>query len=230
MKLVINADDYGYTQGVTEGILYAHLHGIVTSTTVLTNSENLELSYEKSKECPDLAFGVHLTLTLGKPLTNGQSFIDEKGQFLSRKALDFSKLDPTEVYNEWKAQIERFITVFQRKPTHLDSHHSVHDQKETYPITQRLCQEYGLECRRHGPFQFVAGFYGDNVSVDNLLHILEEHQHDEAIEIMSHTGYCDSQLRKMSSYTDGRLAELNVLCDPRVKDYIKQHHIELTTY
>ena len=35
MKLVINADDFGYTRGNTEGILEGYRKGIVRSTTAL---------------------------------------------------------------------------------------------------------------------------------------------------------------------------------------------------
>ena len=33
--LIVNADDYGYTAGVSEGIRRAHRQGIVSSTSVM---------------------------------------------------------------------------------------------------------------------------------------------------------------------------------------------------
>ena len=39
MKLIINADDFGLTNGVTYGIYDAIKNGVVTSTTMLVNSE-----------------------------------------------------------------------------------------------------------------------------------------------------------------------------------------------
>ena len=38
MKLIVNADDFGLTDGVTLGILHAMEHGIVTSTTMMVNT------------------------------------------------------------------------------------------------------------------------------------------------------------------------------------------------
>ena len=35
--LIVNADDFGLSPGVSAGILGAHRHGIVTSTTALVN-------------------------------------------------------------------------------------------------------------------------------------------------------------------------------------------------
>ena len=41
MKVVINGDDYGFTDGITEGIIFCHLNGILSSTTVLVNSDGI---------------------------------------------------------------------------------------------------------------------------------------------------------------------------------------------
>lgn len=230
MKLIVNADDYGYTKGITEGILYGHLQGIISSTTVLTNSLGLREAYEKSKTCPTLGFGVHLTLTLGKPLTKGKTICNQEGNFYGRKELVFENLDQEEVYQEWKAQIEKFIEVFERYPTHLDSHHSVHDHPLTLSITKRLCQEYHVQCRRHGQFKYVAGFYGPLATVENFIHLLVENKNEEAIEIMTHPGNSDAILRSISSYNDDRKKELAVLCSKEVKEYIMANNIELVTY
>src|SRR5437867_527342 len=37
-RLIVNADDFGLTSGVSAGILAAHRHGIVSSTTVLATA------------------------------------------------------------------------------------------------------------------------------------------------------------------------------------------------
>ena len=36
-KLVVNGDDFGFTHDVNAGIIDAHVHGILTSTTLMTN-------------------------------------------------------------------------------------------------------------------------------------------------------------------------------------------------
>ncbi|GAA0346175.1 hypothetical protein GCM10008931_41800 [Oceanobacillus oncorhynchi subsp. oncorhynchi] len=36
-KLIINADDFGYSKGVNFGIIESYKNGIVTSTTMMTN-------------------------------------------------------------------------------------------------------------------------------------------------------------------------------------------------
>lgn len=230
MKLIVNGDDYGYTWGTTQGILYGNRHGIITSTTVLTNSPDLESAAEAAKENPSLGFGVHLTLTLRKPLTNGKTICDKYGNFYKRKELDLSQMDPEEIENEFRAQIERFIEIFKKKPDHLDSHHSIHDRPETIEITKKLMKEYELPARRLSNFKFVTGFYAETATVSSFIKLLEENRNEVAIEIMSHLGFCDSELEKISSYNTGRLNELMVLCNPVLIQYIKEHNIELATY
>ena len=41
-KLIVNADDFGLSEGVCLGILKAHRDGILTSTTCMMNMENIE--------------------------------------------------------------------------------------------------------------------------------------------------------------------------------------------
>lgn len=230
MKLVINADDFGYTKANTAGIIEGYRQGVIRSTTALCNMPYLEWGRDLAKDCTGLGIGVHLTLTLGKALTGGRSFTDGQGNFLSRKEIYTADLDPDEVYAEWKAQIERYIQVFGHKPSHLDSHHSVHDFNEQQKaIVLRLAEEYGLHVRRYGPYQYVSGFYGPTATREDLLRILEENAGRD-IEIMTHPGYCDLELYRESSYNVHRVQELDVLCSREVLDYVRDHGIELTHY
>lgn len=230
MKLVINADDFGYTKGVTYGIIEGNKKGIIRSTTVLANSDHMLEMVALTKDL-DLGIGVHLNLTLGKPLTVNKTLTAEDGNFYKGRNTIWT-MNPSydEIYLEWKAQIERYIEVFGHKPTHLDSHHSVHDAtKEAYAVSSRLAKEYGLQMRRYGSFKYVPGFYGEYATAENLIKIMDENA-DEDIEIMVHPAYCDLDLYRDSSYSLNRVKELNALCDPKVISYINEHHVELVHY
>lgn len=230
MKLIINADDFGYTRANTEGIIEACKKGIVRSTTALCNMPYLEYGKKLAQECPELGIGVHLTLTLGKSLTGIKSFTDENGGFLSRKEIYSKELKEDEVYAEWKAQIERFIQVFGHLPTHLDSHHSVHDFNEKQKrIALDLAHEYGLPLRRYSDYTYVGGFYGATATRADLIDLLESHR-SENIEIMTHPGYCDLNLYRDSSYNVQRVIELDVLTSKEVLAYIEEKKIELVHY
>ncbi|HCS39550.1 MAG TPA: hypothetical protein DIW44_08195 [Anaerolineaceae bacterium] len=68
-RLIVNADDYGHTHGVSQGIRLAHLRGIVTSTTAMMNYRGAEDDLRKAThECPRLGLGLHLVLTSGNPV------------------------------------------------------------------------------------------------------------------------------------------------------------------
>ena len=229
MKVIINADDFGYTKAVTDGIIKAYHLGIVRSTTVLCNMEYVRYGKELIKECPNLALGVHLTLTLGKSLTKNKTLTDKDGCFYKPAQLKNHQFDVNEVYYEFKAQIEKFIEIFGFMPSHLDSHHGMHDFQNNLEATQRLAKEYHLPVRRYNHFLFVNEFIQDCVSVDGLIEILEKYNHQD-IEIMSHCGECDLELYQKSSYALERVKELAVLCHPRVIEYIQKHHIIITNY
>ena len=55
MKIIVNADDYGYTNGIVDAIVKGHQEGIITSTTVMCNVPDLGYALEKSRLCPDTA-------------------------------------------------------------------------------------------------------------------------------------------------------------------------------
>lgn len=231
MKLVINGDDLGYTMGVNQGIIEGYKKGILRSTTALCNSDYLLEAKQMCDECPGLGVGVHLTCTLGKSLTQNKTLTDENGEFFPGRTTIWTKdVDYDELYREWKAQIERYIEVFGHLPTHLDSHHSVHDATpKSLAVAKRLAAEYGLEMRRYGPYKFVNEFFGPTATKENLLAILEKYK-DEDIEIMLHPAFCELELYQKSSYSLGRVVELSVVCDEEVKKYIDEHNIELVHY
>lgn len=231
MKLIINGDDLGYTLANTYGIIEAYNNGILRSTTALTNSKYINEASELVKDLDGLGIGVHLTLTLGKSLTNNKTLTDENGFFFpGSKTIWQKEVDYDEVYNEWKAQIEEFIEIFKKMPTHLDSHHSVHDATEkALEVSQRLANEYNLQLRRYGNYKFVTGFFGPTVSRETLIKILSENLNDN-IEVMTHPGYCDLELFRQSSYNLDRVKELDVLCSDEIKEFIKNNNIELVHY
>ena len=246
MKIIVNADDYGYTNGIVDAIVKGHQEGIITSTTVMCNVPDLEYALEKSHLCPDLGFGVHLTLTCGKPLTEAKSLVDENGNFLKYKEYFSKYVDPQEVENEFSAQIERFIELFGFIPTHLDSHQGAHDgvtvlmnkddntlhnYDEIYAIAISLAEKYSLPVRRSCEYKWIDSFYGEQATDDKLIEIFDEAAAtNTSIEIMVHPGYCDQELLDKSSYNVYREQELLALCSSKVKEHIKSKGYQLVHF
>ncbi len=129
VRLIVNADDYGHTAGVSAGIRAAHLHGMVTSTTAMMNRPNAVQALPLAiQTCPNLGIGLHLVLTSGRPLLSPEkisSLVQPDGSFFSQAGLIewLEQIDLDEVRAEWHAQLELFIRVAGRLPDHLDSHH-----------------------------------------------------------------------------------------------------------
>jgi predicted glycoside hydrolase/deacetylase ChbG (UPF0249 family) len=122
--LIVNADDFGLTRGVSAGILAAHRHGIVTSTTVLVTADVDRTQLAQARDA-GLGLGLHLNLTLGKPVTRARSLMDGRGAFVRDPRRAAAGADAREVRVEAEAQIERFETLVGRPPTHIDTHHHV---------------------------------------------------------------------------------------------------------
>ena len=215
----------------TLGIIEAYKNGILRSTTALTNSKYIKEASELVKDYPGLGIGVHLTLTLGDPLTENKTLHDSEGHFYPGRTKVW-KMNPDydEIYNEWKAQIEKFIEIFGKMPTHLDSHHSVHDATpQAKEVSLRLAREYGLPLRRYSDYEFISGFFYKTATREGLINILKENL-DKDIEIMCHPGFCDLELFRWSSYNWPRVQELDVLCSDEVKQFIEENNIELVHY
>ncbi|MBK8988955.1 MAG: ChbG/HpnK family deacetylase [Chloroflexi bacterium] len=154
-KLIVNADDYGRSPNISHGIRDAHRRGIVSSTTCMMNFDNVVADLALAlQETPDLGLGVHLVLTAGRPLLPASqlpSLTTSDGAFhtLAQLTARLAEVDPAEAQAEWRAQIERFIQVTGRKPTHLDSHHhSSYFSEGLFRAMLELAQEYGCAIRQ----------------------------------------------------------------------------------
>ena len=156
-QLIINSDDYGRTPEISRGIREAHLRGVVTSTTCMMNIPTTANDVMIAlKETPDLGMGVHLVLTMGRPVSAPESvssIVDENGNFFKYTPLveHLASLNMDEVKQEWRNQIEAFIKAAGRKPTHLDSHHhSSYFSPQLFHGMLELAKEY--DCAIRFPF------------------------------------------------------------------------------
>jgi chitin disaccharide deacetylase len=153
-KLIVNADDYGHTPGVSRGIREAHLRGIVTSTTSMMNMAHVKDALQQAMStCPGLGLGVHLVLTTGSPvLPVGEvnTLVDSDGCFWGEEGLiaRIDSIDLQQVRKEWTAQVEKFISITGEKPDHLDSHHhAAYYSLGLCEIHLQLAQKYGCAVR-----------------------------------------------------------------------------------
>src|SRR2546421_2322504 len=130
--LVVNADDFGLSPGVTDGILEAHAAGVVSSVSVLVNAPGWEhaVAARRGGGGATLGAGLPLTLTAGEPVSRGGSLVHpHTGRFyglagLMARALA-GRIDAGHVAEECAAQLARLRAAGVRV-THIDSHRHVH--------------------------------------------------------------------------------------------------------
>src|SRR5699024_11609405 len=104
-----NADDFGLTKGITDGIITSHKNGVVYSTTLMMNGLAVDYALQEIKKCPTLNVGIHLVLTWGKPLRNDlPSLVHGSCYFKFTSTLDEVPTVKV-VEREWKGQIEAII-------------------------------------------------------------------------------------------------------------------------
>jgi hopanoid biosynthesis associated protein HpnK len=154
-NLIVNADDLGWTAGVTRGIAEAHRKGLVTSTSLLANGCAFEEALQVARDNPELGVGVHLNLSDGKPTAKAddvRGVTNQKGEFeggpesllmrLARRNLPLR-----EVEKEWDAQIRK-VKEAGIAPTHLDGHKHVQMLPGLFDIALRLAKKHGIRSIR----------------------------------------------------------------------------------
>lgn len=230
MDIIVNSDDFGLTEGVNYGVIKALKNGVLRSTTAMVNMPAIEHAVKLAKDNPELGVGLHLVLTAGYPIVKDhKTIVDENGRFLKNSVLNASVIDAEEVYREYKAQMERFIELFGRKPTHIDGHHHTQDLDQTREVTKRLAEEYGIDYIRSisDHPEFVNNFYGDHVSIEDFKECVNEHRNDDFIEIMCHVAFIDVDLLHISSYNSNRVKELETLINPFLLEWIDSQGYKL---
>jgi len=155
VKVIVHADDFGLTEKVNDGILQAHLHGILTSTSIMANGGAFEQALNIVHSTPTLDVGIHLTLIEEKPLLNAEeipTLLTQEGKF-HRNAFHFvrryllGKINLDEVRKELDTQIQR-VLMAGISPSHLDSHQHIHMLPGILGIVVELSQKYGIPAIR----------------------------------------------------------------------------------
>lgn len=245
--LIVNADDFGLSKGQNYGIVEACRHGVVTSTTALVNGEAIEHAVQLSRDVPELAVGMHFVLTLGRPLTPMPGLVRDGmlGKWIWQMAEE-DALPLDEISRELAAQYQRFIELFGRAPTHLDSHHHVHMFPQIFPVVAHFAAERGIALRidRQTVFQasdlptalrsshgFSSEFYGDAISEALFLQVLDASadKGESSLEVMCHPAFVDNVIRQ-SAYCYPRLTELDVLTSSSLKYAIAERGYRLGSF
>lgn len=253
--LIVNADDLNMTGGVSEGILETHLHGIVTSATMMINLPLKARWVQRFKKVKSLGIGLHLNVTSGEPVSRAsgiKSLLGPDGRF-KKYAVQMADLPlEKDLITEWTHQIGKFRKAFSRLPTHLDTHHQTHDHPLFFRALQKVARRFRLPVRRSalmpnsiGSRNHLKGSWNQCVSttdylfdelkpedrwkLPSLLACLEKLPSGVS-EVMCHPGFVDRDLRSVSSFTDQREIERQIFQARKVKEIIARKGIILTHF
>ena len=153
-RLIVNADDYGWSSGITDGILRAHKEGVVTSASLMANQPASEYAIERLQQFPGLGVGVHLNLSHGRPVSPPSvvpTLVRADGTFYPSAEmvtrLKKWQVSPREIEREFRAQIN-WVKERGVQPTHLDSHNHLHFYPRAICAFRRAAKAEDIQCTR----------------------------------------------------------------------------------
>src|SRR5262245_17774008 len=149
--LIVNADDFGQSPGVTRGIIRAHEEGLVTSASFMVRGSAVALAGTYARRRQALSVGLHCDL----------------GEWACRNSMwvpvyEVVALEDGEAVRQ---EVERQLAVFRdligRDPTHLDSHQHVHRREPVRQILASVAAELRIPLRHYTPdIHYCGEFYG----------------------------------------------------------------------
>jgi chitin disaccharide deacetylase len=151
IPLIINGDDFGYSEAVNRAIVLAHREGVLTSCSLMVNERAAPQAVELAKSNPSLAVGLHLALVQGRaalPHAEIPHITDPNGNFTTspfRAGVHyyFSPAARRELRREMRAQFERFTSTGLRF-SHVDGHAHLHQHPVIFDELIKLCEEFDV--------------------------------------------------------------------------------------
>jgi predicted glycoside hydrolase/deacetylase ChbG (UPF0249 family) len=216
--LIVNADDFGASEGVNRGIVECHTRGVLTSASLMVTGRAATEAVALSRDHPDLSIGLHWDVW-------GE---DER---------EFDTGDLVAVREEFARQVDAFHRLTGRLPTHVDSHRHAHREEHLMPLFAELVEPLGVPLRGDGRVAFVGGFYAQwewkvtdlrHVSVEFLQEMLRNEVGEGWTEFSCHPGYVSADYDAV--YLREREAEVATLTDPRVRGTIDELGLRLVSY
>jgi chitin disaccharide deacetylase len=257
-RLIVNADDFGFTRDVNAGIIDAHTDGILTATTLMANGDAFDDAVELAQAHPALDVGVHFVLIGGHSLATKKPLPKSVPDLI--RAVYAGELD---LYNEFAAQANR-IRAAGIKPSHADTHKHTHllppvcralrtvaeefqipflrrpmDLELPYraPVTAKLLNSLvrglarGMDLSPLRSTDHFAGFtLTGRFTTADLLELFAKLP-DGVTELMTHPGRCTAELQNAPTrLKESRAAELQSLTAPETRSALETHQISLTRF
>ena len=225
-RLIVNADDFGQSEGVNRGVVAAHEHGIVTSASLMVRWPAAPPAAAYAQAHPELSVGLHVDLC--EWTRRGDTWL----ALYEVVSLD----DRDAVAAEAHRQLALFRRLVGRDPTHLDSHQHVHRGEPVRSVVTAVARRLSVPLREYDDrVTYCGAFYGQSGSGEPTPHAIRPEGLVKTLvalpvgvtELGCHPGH-DSDVDSM--YGPERAVEVETLCDPRVKDILTAERIELCSF
>lgn len=229
LRLILNADDFGYDPAVTRGIAEAMRRGVVSSTTMIVNSPHSEAA---ARDAGGLAVGLHLNLVRFLAVSAPAFTLDE-----------VRPLDAGFVEAETLAQLDRLRALLGRAATHVDVHKHAHRRPEVLEGLARAAKARDLPVRSLDPAMREAlrargvrtndAFLGDAGreafwTLDEWARQLDLAPRAGVVELMCHPGYAPSHVE--SGYAAQREVELATFTAPQAREALAARGLTLSSW
>lgn len=243
-KILVRADDLGYSEAFNYGLARAVKSGIVRSVGVMPNMEWAEHGV-RLLEGTDVTFTVHANICQGKPITDPKlipSLVDEKSEFKDKELYraakeDFVNLD--EVFMEVEAQYLRLVELTGKKPYMVEAH-AVPSNNFMKAIVM-VAQKHGVEHMKFGPKGPMIGSTTMKFSMDSgnpdynpfesfKKAAQQPMAEDEAALMVLHPGFVDAYVLDTSYITTQRAREVAFAINPEVPKWCQENNVKLLTY
>ena len=230
--LIVNGDDFGFTRGVNQGIVEAHLNGIVTAATLMAHGAAFAHAVELARATPTLDLGVHLVLWPDGALPQ------RLPSFLSRAA----RMSAAEIEAEFARQVGK-VQAAGLEVSHLDTHKHTHLLPHVMRAVVSVARRFGIawvrrplraaSVQRHG-LRTADHFLGirltGRMNRQSLARLLERLR-PGLTELMCHPGRYDQELEAAPTRLKRqRQAELEALTDPGIRELLRSRGIELSSF
>jgi predicted glycoside hydrolase/deacetylase ChbG (UPF0249 family) len=148
-RLIVNADDFGFTRDVNEGILEAHRSGILTATTLMANGDAFGDAVSLARETPSLDVGCHVVLVGGRSVLDPSRALPATVRELMRVLMRRGEFP---LCGEIAAQVRKLIEAGIH-PSHIDSHKHTHLLPPVLEAVANAAREFDIGWVRR-PFDF----------------------------------------------------------------------------
>lgn len=164
-RLIVNADDFGLTDGINRAVRDLHRSGALTSATLMAAAPRFEEAVEISRRQKLLGVGCHIVLVDGSPVANPAAiptllnsssrrggepqFRPTLGEFVRDLYLD--RIDSADIEREATAQILQ-LQLAGIAVTHVDTHKHTHMFPRVLNGVMRAAQACNIRTIRN-PFE-----------------------------------------------------------------------------